>query len=51
MKVFLCKVMSGDVKLSEEHSAFDWIPIEDSKEKISEFFHGELDMYHKLTNK
>jgi len=48
MGVFLCKALNNDVKLSEEHSDFEWIDIEKAKEKLTDFFHGEVDLYNKV---
>lgn len=51
MMIFLCKVLDNQVKgvkLSEEHSEYEWIPIEKSKDKISEFYHDEVDMFQRL---
>ena len=33
---------------SKEHSAFEWVPITDAKEKLTDFFHKEVDIYHQL---
>jgi 8-oxo-dGTP diphosphatase len=48
MLVFLCKVSGGDAKLSEEHSSFDWVSIDDCKEKINPFFHKEVEIFNEL---
>jgi len=48
MLVFLCKANSKDIKLSEEHTDYDWIPLENCKEKLSDFFHREVDVFNKL---
>lgn len=48
MLIFLCKALNDNIKLSEEHSAFDWIPIEKCKEKLTDFFHKEVDIFNKL---
>lgn len=45
MVIFLCKALNDDMKLGEEHSEFDWIKIEKCKEKLSEFFHKEVDLF------
>lgn len=44
MHIFLCNALNFDVKLSEEHSSYEWIEIEKCKEKISKFFFPEVDM-------
>ncbi|MFH1505629.1 MAG: NUDIX domain-containing protein [archaeon] len=48
MIIFLCKALDDKVKLSEEHSAYEWVPIETCKEKLSDFFHKEVDIFNKL---
>ncbi len=48
MLIFLCKALHNNVKISEEHSAFDWIPLENCKNKLTDFFHEEVDIFHKL---
>jgi len=48
MLIFLCKALHNNVKISEEHSAFDWIPLENCKDKLTDFFHEEVDIFHKL---
>ena len=48
MLIFLCKALDGDVKLSEEHSGFEWVPLESCKEKLTEFFHPKVDIFNKV---
>jgi len=48
MIVFLCKAKNDFVKISEEHSQFEWIEIENCKEKLTKFFHEEVDIFNKL---
>lgn len=48
MLVFFCKPTGGDLKISEEHSDIQWIPIENVKNCLNEFFHKEVDIYNKL---
>ena len=48
MLVFLCTGKGGYIKLSEEHSEFDWIDLDDEKEKLSDFFHKEVKIYSRL---
>ncbi len=48
MLIFLCKPKSEFAKLSDEHSQFDWLDIETCKDKLSNFFHEEVDTYNKL---
>ncbi|MEK6959191.1 MAG: NUDIX domain-containing protein [archaeon] len=45
---FLCKPITKNVKLSEEHTEYEWIKIEGSKSKVSKFFHDEIDNFIKL---
>ena len=45
---FLCKALSSDVKTSEEHSVFEWVPVESSKDKLDKHFHHLVDIYNKL---
>ena len=46
MIIFECKNLGTDdvVLNKEEHSEFIWTNLEDSKEKLTPFFHGEVDM-------
>ncbi|MBS3143745.1 NUDIX domain-containing protein [Candidatus Woesearchaeota archaeon] len=46
--IFLSKSMNNNVVLSSEHSDFDWISIEDCKNKLNPFFHDEVDIFNKL---
>jgi len=48
MLVFLCKAFEENVKLSEEHIAFEWVQAEKAKEKITDFFYKEVDLFNKL---
>jgi mutator protein MutT len=48
MLVFLCGVKGGDLKISEEHSNFEWIDMENCEEKLTEFFHKEIQIYRRL---
>jgi len=48
MLVFLCKALNSDVKLSKEHTEFDWVPLEDAKGKLGDFFHHDVDIFNKL---
>ncbi|MDO8647193.1 MAG: NUDIX domain-containing protein [Candidatus Diapherotrites archaeon] len=47
MIIFLCKPLGNEVKLSKEHTEFEWIPLENAKEKITDFFFQEIDFYNK----
>jgi 8-oxo-dGTP diphosphatase len=46
--VFLCRTNSDTVQISDEHSAYEWIPMEQCKERLTTFFHEEVDRFHKL---
>ena len=49
---FLCNAIDIDnIKLSEEHSEYLWIDLKDSKKKLTEFFHPEIDILLNLENK
>jgi len=48
MLIFLCKALGDQVKISEEHSAYDWISLEQCKDKLTDFFHPEVDLFNKL---
>lgn len=48
MLIFFCKPKAGNIKLSEEHTAYSWVNIEESKEKITSFFHKEIDIFNEL---
>lgn len=48
MLIFLCKALNDNVKLSEEHSAFEWVDVGQCKEKLTDFFHKEVDIFNKL---
>lgn len=48
MLVFLCKAFENNVRLSNEHIAFEWVESKEWKEKTTGFFHKELELYQKL---
>jgi len=48
MLIFLCKALHDNVKISDEHSDFDWIILEKCKEKLTDFFHEEVDIFNQL---
>lgn len=48
MLIFLGKSANNNIVLTKEHSAFDWVPLDNCKEKLSEFFHPEVDVFNKL---
>lgn len=47
LTTYLCKTLTKNVKLSEEHTAFEWIDIEKAKAKLADFFHKEVDIFKK----
>lgn len=51
MIVFFCQVSGGDAKLSEEHSSFEWVYIDNCKEKLNPFFHKEVDTFNRLMSR
>ncbi len=48
MMIFLCRTMSREVRLSEEHSEYRWTEMRDVKKSLTPFFHGEVDIYTKF---
>lgn len=48
MIIFLVKPLNNNITLSNEHTAFEWIPLEKAKEKLADFFHQEVDIFNKL---
>ena len=48
MIVSFCKPIGGKIKISDEHSDIDWININQAKEKLTDFFHKDVDYFHKL---
>jgi len=48
MLIFLCKALQDNVKISEEHSEFDWVSIDKCKDKLTDFFHEEVDIFNQL---
>lgn len=49
--IFSSKAISDKIILSEEHSNFEWIPIENCKDKLNEFFHEEVDIFNEIKEK
>lgn len=47
MLIFLCKPLSEDVKLSEEHVEFAWTHIDKVEDKLVHHFHSTLENYRK----
>jgi len=50
MIIFLCKPIGGKIKLSEEHSEYEGIDVDSAKEKITPFFHEEVDRFNNLNS-
>lgn len=48
MLVFFCRPSGGTLELSKEHSNYEWINLDNCKEKLNKFFHKEVDVLHKL---
>ncbi len=46
--VFLCKPLHTNVKLSKEHTAYEWVALENAKDKLADFFHKEIDIFKNL---
>lgn len=46
--IFLCKALNDNIKISKEHSDFEWVALEKMKEKIAEFYYKEVDDFKKL---
>lgn len=54
MLIFLCEANTeenNNIQLSSEHDAFEWIALANAKEKITDFFHQEIDHFHKRKKK
>lgn len=47
MIVFLCKSSISKVRLSEEHTDYKWVSIDDAKSLLVPNFHREVDYYKK----
>ena len=45
MNVYNCIPFNVDVKLSPEHAEFEWVHINDVKNKLDTFFHKEVDTF------
>lgn len=49
MIIFLCETDGGTVKLSAEHTAFDWITVDEAKQSsLAVFYHPSVDAYLRL---
>lgn len=48
MIIFLCRLNSGILKMSEEHTDYKFVEIEKAKELLADFFHKELGIFKRL---
>ncbi len=48
MIIFLCRPLSKQVRLSLEHTEFEWAPISQCKEKLFPAYHQTVDRYGKF---
>ncbi len=48
MIVSFCKPLGGRIKISREHSNLEWIDLKKSKERLTDFFHKDVDIFYKL---
>ena len=44
--IFLCKPSSKNIKLSEEHTAYDWIDLDNKK--LAEFYRKEVELFKRF---
>ena len=51
MIVFLCKPLSQNVTVSQEHTEFKWININQAKSLLVNNFHAEVDLFMKYFGK
>ena len=47
MIIFLCRPLSTSIKLSKEHTAYDWIDLTQDISKLSDFYHKEVEIFKK----
>jgi len=50
MIVFVCKPVSDEINLSEEHTAYEWLNLDAAYEKIVDDFKDEITVYNKFFN-
>ena len=48
MLVFVCNPVNKTIKLSERHSEYKWVSIEESEKLLSQFFKYEVIMYNNM---
>ena len=46
MMVFLCKPTSDSIVLGDEHINHEWIGVDESKSKLTECYHEEIDIFN-----
>ncbi len=49
LMIFLCKLVSGEVKLSEEHTEYKWLDLNSKSEEFPEWLTKPIENYKKLT--
>ncbi len=50
MIVYLCQANNVSVSLSEEHTEYIWVPVQECKKYLVEFFHSTVDTYTVLAS-
>src|SRR3989344_5292292 len=43
--IFLCKLSGGEIKLSEEHTEYKWVDLENPKDDFPNWLHKVIDRY------
>jgi 8-oxo-dGTP diphosphatase len=46
LTIFICKPKSQDIKLSDEHTEYKWIDLNDSLSEFPEWFHPTIERYN-----
>lgn len=49
MIIFLCKLLSDEINLSEEHTEHRWLDLENDLREIPEFFYKAVDNFKKYS--
>lgn len=47
MIIFLCRPLDTAVKLSKEHTEFEWLPINSAKDKLTLFYYKTIDEFNR----
>lgn len=47
MYIYLCRPLTDEFTLSDEHSNYEWIPEQECLAKITKYFHEEVKIYLK----